>query len=115
MLIKQYVTKNLNKLNIMSLNIKQLIGDKVLIEPAPAETKTASGLYIPETAQEKPAMGTVVAAGPGRVADLTGTLIPMTVKAGDKVLYSKFAGQESPFNGVHYLLMRESDISAILL
>jgi len=98
----------------MSLNI-QLLSDKVLIEPAPAETKTASGIYIPETAQEKPAKGIVVAVGPGRTAELTGTLMPMTVKVGDNVLYSKFAGTENPIDGTTYLLMRESDISAILL
>ena len=98
----------------MSLNIKQLIGDKVLVEPAPAETKTASGIYIPETAQEKPQIGTVVAVGPGKYADLTGTLIPMTVKVGDKVSYSKYGGQENPIDGVNYLIMKESDISIIL-
>jgi chaperonin GroES len=99
----------------MSLNIKQLIGDKVLIEPAPAETKTASGIYIPETAQEKPQIGTVVAVGPGKYAELTGTLIPMTVKIGDKVSFGKYAGQENPIDGVNYVIMRESDISIILL
>jgi len=97
----------------MSINIKP-IGDRILIEAAPAETKTASGIYIPETAQEKPQRGTVVAVGPGKYADQTGTLIPISVKAGDKVLYGKFAGQEFNFEGKDYLIMRESDIYVIL-
>jgi len=103
------------KLNItMSLNIKP-IADRVIVEAAPAETKTASGIYIPETAQEKPQHGTVVAVGPGKYADLTGNLIPMTAKVGDKVLYSKYAGQETSLDGKDYLIMREADISAVLV
>ena len=98
----------------MALNIKQLIGDKVLIEPAAAETKTTSGIYIPETAQEKPQIGTVVAVGPGKYAELTGNLIPMTVKVGDKVSFSKYSSQENPIDGVTYLIMSEKDISVIL-
>ena len=96
----------------MSLNVKPL-GDRIIIEAAPAETKTASGIYIPETAQEKPQYGAVVAVGPGRYAD-SGSLIPMTVKAGDKVIYGKFAGQEFPIEGKDYLVMRESDIYVVL-
>ncbi|MES2379275.1 co-chaperone GroES [Mucilaginibacter sp. UYCu711] len=97
----------------MSLNIKP-IGDRVVVEAAPAETKTASGIYIPETAQEKPQHGKVVAVGPGRYADSTGNLIPVSVKAGDKVLYGKFAGQEVTIEGKDYLIMRESDIYIVL-
>lgn len=97
----------------MSLNVKP-IGDRILIEAAPAETKTASGIYIPETAQEKPQRGTVVAVGPGKYAEQTGTLIPVAVKEGDKVLYGKFAGQEFTLDGKDYLVMRESDIYVIL-
>lgn len=97
----------------MSLNVKP-IGDRILIEAAPAETKTASGIYIPETAQEKPQRGTVVAVGPGKYAEQTGTLIPVGVKVGDKVLYGKFAGQEFNLDGTDYLVMRESDIYVIL-
>jgi len=97
----------------MSLNAKP-IGDRILVEPAPAETKTASGIYIPETAQEKPQYGTVIAVGPGRYSDQSGALIPMSVKVGDKVLYGKFAGQEFPFEGKDYLIMRESDIYVVL-
>ncbi len=95
----------------MSLNIKPL-GDRIVVEAAPAETKTASGLYIPETAQEKPQHGTIVAVGPGKYAEQTGNLIPLSVKEGDKVLYGKFAGQEISIDGKSYLIMRESDIYA---
>ncbi|QKJ28282.1 co-chaperone GroES [Mucilaginibacter mali] len=97
----------------MSINAKP-IGDRILIEAAPAETKTASGIYIPETAQEKPQRGTVVAVGPGKYAEQTGTLIPVSVKVGDKVLYGKFAGQEFSLDGKDYLIMRESDIFVVL-
>ena len=95
----------------MSINIKPL-GDRIVVEAAPAETKTASGLYIPETAQEKPQHGTIVAVGPGKYAEQTGNLIPLAVKEGDKVLYGKFAGQEITIDGKSYLIMKESDIYA---
>src|SRR5476651_1424919 len=97
----------------MSLNIKP-IGDRVVVEAAAAETKTASGIYIPETAQEKPQKGTVVAVGPGKYADLSGSLIPMAYKVGDEVLYGKYAGTEITIDGKEYLIMRESDIFEIL-
>jgi len=97
----------------MSLNIKP-IGDRVVVEAAPAETKTASGIFIPETAQEKPQHGTVVAIGPGKYAEQTGNLIPLSVKEGDKVLYGKFAGQEITIDGKDLLIMRESDIYVVL-
>jgi chaperonin GroES len=97
----------------MSLNIKPL-ADRVVVEAAAAETKTASGIYIPETAQEKPQKGTIVAVGPGKFADVSGTLIPMTSKVGDAVLYGKYAGTEITIDGKEYLIMRESDIYAVL-
>lgn len=97
----------------MALNIKP-IADRVVVEAAPAETVTASGIYIPDTAQEKPQKGTVVAVGPGKYAEGTGTLIPMTVVIGDTVLYGKYAGQESQIGGKDYLIMKESDIYAVL-
>ena len=84
------------------------LADRVLIEPKEAETKTASGIYIPDTAKEKPQQGTVIAAGPGKKDE------PMEVKVGDQVLYGKYAGQELEFEGVKYLIMRQSDIVAIL-
>jgi chaperonin GroES len=91
----------------MALNIKPL-ADRVLIEPAPAETKTASGIIIPDNAKEKPQKGTVVAAGKGTKDD------PITVKVGDTVLYGKYAGTELKLEGKDYLMMRESDILAII-
>ena len=91
----------------MSLNIKPL-SDRVLIEPMAAETKTASGIFIPDTAKEKPQKGTVIAVGNG-TKDLT-----MTVKIGDSVLYGKYAGTEMKLEGKDYLIMREDDILAII-
>ena len=91
----------------MSLNIKPL-ADRVLIEPAPAETKTGSGIIIPDNDKEKPQKGTVVAAGKGTKDE------PITVKVGDTVLYGKYAGTELKLEGKDYLMMRESDILAIV-
>lgn len=84
------------------------LADRVLVEPAPAETKTSSGIIIPDTAQEKPQRGTVVAVGNGKPDE------PMTVKVGDSVLYGKYSGTELQYEGKDYLIMRESDIYAIL-
>ena len=91
----------------MALNIKPL-ADRVLIEPLAAETTTASGIIIPDNAKEKPQKGNVVAVGPGTKDE------PITVKVGDTVLYGKFAGTELKLDGNDYLIMRESDIFAIL-
>ncbi len=89
------------------LNIQPL-ADRVLVEPSAAETKTASGIIIPDTAQEKPQQGTIVAVGGGKKDE------PMTVKTGDKVLYGKYSGTEIRFEGKDYLIMKESDIFAII-
>lgn len=89
------------------INIKPL-SDRVIIEPAQAEEKTAGGLIIPDTAKEKPQRGSVVAVGPGKKDE------PMTVKINDQVLYAKYAGTEISFEGKNYLIMRESDIVAIV-
>ncbi|MCK9269860.1 MAG: co-chaperone GroES [Bacteroidales bacterium] len=89
------------------MNIKPL-ADRVLIEPSVAEEKTAGGLIIPDTAKEKPQRGTVVAVGPGKKDE------PMTVKEGDVVLYGKYAGTEISINNTNYLIMRESDVVAIV-
>ena len=89
------------------VNIKPL-ADRVLIEPMAAETKTASGLIIPDTAKEKPQKGKVVAVGPGTKDE------NMTVKVGDSVLYGKYAGTELKLEGTDFLIMRESDILAIV-
>ncbi|EOR95286.1 Heat shock protein 60 family co-chaperone GroES [Arcticibacter svalbardensis MN12-7] len=91
----------------MALSIKP-IADRVVVEAAPAEEKTASGIYIPDTAKEKPQRGTVVAVGGGKVDE------PLTVKVGDEVLYGKYAGTEITHEGKEYLIMRESDIYAII-
>ncbi len=89
------------------------LADRVLIEPAEAETKTQSGLYIPDNAKEKPMQGKVVAVGPGKKND-KGEVVPMDVKVGDKVLYGKYSGTEVTADGTSYLIVRESDIFAIL-
>ena len=89
------------------LSIKPL-ADRVVIEPAAAEQKTASGIIIPDTAKEKPQKGTVVAVGPGKKDE------PMTVKKGDTVLYGKYSGTEVSIDGKNYLIMKESDIYATL-
>lgn len=84
------------------------LADRVLIEPAEAETKTASGIIIPDTAKEKPMKGKVIAVGTGKKDE------PVTVKVGDTVLYGKYAGTELQIEGKEYLIMRESDIFAII-
>jgi chaperonin GroES len=84
------------------------LADRVLIEPKQAEEKTASGIIIPDTAKEKPQKGTVVAAGPGTKDD------KMEVKVGDVVLYGKYAGTEINIDGKDYLMMRQSDILAVI-
>jgi chaperonin GroES len=89
------------------MNIKPL-ADRVIVEPAAAETKTASGIIIPDTAQEKPQRGSIVAVGNGKPDE------PMTVKVGDNVLYGKYAGTEFKYEGKDYLIMREADIFAIV-
>jgi chaperonin GroES len=91
----------------MAINIKPL-ADRVVVEPAPAEEMTPGGIIIPDTAKEKPQKGTVVAVGPGKKDE------PTTVKVGDKVLYGKYAGTEINIDGKEYLIMRESDIYAII-
>ncbi len=89
------------------MKIKPL-ADRVLVEPAPAESTTASGIIIPDTAQEKPQKGTITAVGSGKKDEA------MTVKVGDTILYGKYSGTELKFEGKEYLIMRESDILAII-
>ncbi|GAA4441484.1 co-chaperone GroES [Ravibacter arvi] len=86
----------------------QPLADRVLVEAAPAEEKTAFGIIIPDTAKEKPQRGTVVAVGPGKKDE------PLTVKVGDTVLYGKYSGTELTVEGGEFLIMRESDIYAII-
>ena len=89
------------------------LGDRVLIKPDKAEEKTASGLFISSGAQEKPQRGTVVAVGAGKL-DENGNRIPMDVKVDDVVIYGKYGGNEVKVDGEDYLLMRDSDIYAIV-
>jgi chaperonin GroES len=105
---QQMLTANKHfKIKYMSVNVKP-IADRVLVEPAQAETTTASGIIIPDTAKEKPQRGTVVAVGNGKKDE------PMTVAVGDAVLYGKYSGTEISLDGKDYLIMRESDILAII-
>lgn len=90
-----------------NVNVRPL-ADRVLVEAAEAETKTAGGIIIPDTAKEKPMRGKIVAAGPGKKDE------PTTVKVGDTVLYGKYAGTEISIDGKEYLIMKESDIYAII-
>jgi chaperonin GroES len=95
-------TRMANKVNVTPLH------DRVIVKPAAAEEKTAGGIIIPDTAKEKPQRGTVIAAGPGKKDE------PVTVKEGDTVLYGKYAGTEISIEGEDFLIMRESDILAIV-
>ena len=91
----------------MAIKIKPL-ADRVMVEPSAAEEKTAGGIIIPDTAKEKPQGGKVVAIGNGKPDE------PMTVKVGDSILYGKYSGTELTHEGTDYLMMRESDILAII-
>ena len=103
-----WFVKKINQIKVvMKLNIKPL-ADRVLLEPMKAETKTASGIIIPDNAKEKPQKATVVAVGIGTKDN------PMTVKVGDTVLYGKYSGTELKFEGKDYLIMSEKDILAII-
>ena len=97
----------------MSLNLKPL-ADRMVVEPIEQEEVTASGIFVPETAKEKPQEGQVVTVGPGRRDD-DGERIPMDVAEGDKVLYAKYAGNEVKLQGKKYLILKESDILSILV
>jgi chaperonin GroES len=94
------------------MNLKP-VADRVVVRPSKAEEKTKGGIIVPDTAKEKPVWGEVIAAGPGRVSD-DGKLVAMGVKVGDKVLYGKYSGTEVTVDGEDLLIMRESDIFAIM-
>ena len=96
----------------MALKLRPL-ADRLVVEPTEREDMTASGIYVPETAKEKPQEGKVVAAGQGR-KDEDGKLIAMEVKVGDRVLYAKYSGTEVKLEDKKYLILKESDILAIL-
>jgi chaperonin GroES len=106
-MFSKIVTKTKLTYDMKKVNVKPL-ADRVLIEPAEAEEKTVGGIIIPDTAKEKPQKGTVVAVGNGKKDE------PMTVKVGDSVLYGKYSGTEINIDGEHYLIMKESDIFAII-
>lgn len=89
------------------------LDDRVLVKPTVAEEKTASGIYLPEGAQEKPQTGKIVAAGPGKLND-DGSRNKLTVKKGDTVLYGKYAGTEIDVNGVAHMIMRESELLGVM-
>ena len=87
--------------------------DRVVVLPQAAEEKTASGIILPDTAKEKPQMGKILAVGPGKSSE-TGSMIKMALKSGDKVLYGKYSGTEVNYDGDEVLIMRESDVLAVL-
>jgi len=98
----------------MSSNAKiQPLSDNVLIEPVEEETKTPGGIYLPENAKEKPTIGVVIAAGPGKIGK-DGKVVKLSVKVGDKVYYKKWGGNEIKIKGVELLLVEEKDILAII-
>jgi chaperonin GroES len=94
------------------MSVKPLAG-RVLVRPLDAQEKTAGGIFIPDNAKEKPQKGEVIAVGPGKIAE-SGTKIEMTLKAGDKVLYGKYSGTEVTVDGEELLILRESDVLAIV-
>ncbi len=94
------------------MNLKPL-ADRLVVEPTEQEEVTAGGIILPETAKEKPQQGTVIAAGPGRMDD-DGKYVKMEVKVGDTVLYAKYSGTEIKMNGKKVLILRESDVLAIV-
>ena len=94
------------------MNVKPL-ADRVIVKPLEAEEKTSGGIIIPDNAKEKPQKGEVLAAGPGKTSE-NGALVKPEVKVGDKVLYGKYSGTEVTIEGKDYLIMRESDILAII-
>jgi chaperonin GroES len=89
------------------------LADRVVVKPSAAEERTKGGIIVPDTAKEKPVWGEVIAVGPGKTSD-EGKVIPLEVKVGDKVLYGKYSGTEVTIDGEELLIMRESDIFAIM-
>jgi chaperonin GroES len=96
-----------------TMNLKPL-DDRIVVKPNEAETQTASGLVIPDTAKEKPQQGKVLAVGPGKRAESTGELIPLDIKVGDTVLYSKYGGTEIAVAGDDLLVLNARDVLAIV-
>ena len=96
----------------MSISFKPL-GDRVVIEPVKREEKTAGGIYLPDSVKEKPMEGTVISVGKG-ARDSQGNIIPMELKAGDKIVFGKWAGTEVKIDGKEFLIMKESDVMGVL-
>jgi len=90
------------------------LDDRVLVKPVEAETKTESGIYLPEGAAEKPQQGKVVAVGPGRLTEDGSKRAPVAVKKGDRVVYGKYAGSKIEIKGVEHLILRESDLLGLV-
>ena len=101
------------EVDIVSVNIKPL-EDRIVVKPLDAEETTASGLVIPDTAKEKPQEGEVVAVGPGRFNDNGGDRVPMDIKVGDKVIYSKYGGTEVKYSGEEFLVLSARDVLAVI-
>ena len=91
----------------------KILAGKILVQPQEAETKTSTGIIIPDSAKEKPAQGAIIAVGQGRVGD-DGKVRPLDVKAGDKVLFGRYAGTEIKIEGKEFLMMREEDILGVI-
>lgn len=89
------------------------LADRVVVKSSEPEEKTSGGIILPDTAKEKPQEGTVIAVGPGKISE-NGTKVTMEVKVGDKILYGKYSGTEVTIDGVEHLIMRESDILAVI-
>lgn len=98
-------------MTITKTQVKPL-GDRLVVKADEKEEKTASGIFLPDTAQEKPLHGQVVAAGPGRILD-NGNLQPLEVKAGDKILFGKYSGTEIKLDGESYLILKESEVLGV--
>ena len=103
----------IGEVDTVSVNIKPL-EDRILVRTLDAEQTTASGLVIPDTAKEKPQEGEVIAVGPGRFNENGGERIPLDVKVGDKVIYSKYGGTEVKYSGEEYLILSARDVLAVL-
>jgi chaperonin GroES len=97
----------------MAVKNKKPIGDKVLVKPEPEELKTKSGIVLPDSAKEKPQEGTIVAVGSGRILD-NGQKVPLEVKVGDKIIYSKYGGNEVKIDGEEYVILSERDILLVI-
>lgn len=97
---------------MMSVKVRPL-GDRVIVKALPKEEKTKGGVILPDTAKEKPQQGEVIAAGKGKILE-NGTLVPMEVKVGDRVLYGKYSGTDIKLDGEEYLIVKESEILGII-